>query len=368
MTLNAAFGANTEKFDIYEDYKTYYLRTQGKISFEDFMKYYYGPWATKSVSPKSFGSLTLGKGHPSNAAVTQVKELLINNSPKTFFEKAAVGQRVCLVLDNSDPLAKSLISKMKNLIFEHNVVPHLTDEQFFEQVKILFNEKAFEYGIKENGTVAGTKIVIPIFSYETDFLGPAEEKWNGQSVQLEIAEEKEWESAAANWKNHMGRSLFNMYSGMKTEYENLKNTINKEALLNPLKGALDPKLFVDLIPITMREAIVEAYGDKLKAIFNPTIREIIGQISLSNSAINKDWKSGTTLSTESPFSGDGSAVAAAGDADELNFADGSAYLPLIFASLPIVIQAAATYSDPTWRTPWFWPGPQTPLGFLAKIL
>ena len=91
-------------------------------------------------------------------------------------------------------------------------------------------------------------------------------------------------------------------------------------------------------------------------------------MEISNSAINKDWKSGTTLSTESPFSGDGSAVAAAGDADELNFADGSAYLPLIFASLPIAIQAAATYSDPTWRTPWFFPGPQTPLGFLAKIL
>ena len=28
----------------------------------------------------------------------------------------------------------------------------------------------------------------------------------------------------------------------------------------------------------------------------------------------------------------------------------------------------ADMTDPTWTTPWFWPGPLTPIGVMAKIL
>ncbi len=34
----------------------------------------------------------------------------------------------------------------------------------------------------------------------------------------------------------------------------------------------------------------------------------------------------------------------------------------------LVIQMAANTVDPTWKTPWFFPGPLTPVGIIAKII
>ncbi len=34
----------------------------------------------------------------------------------------------------------------------------------------------------------------------------------------------------------------------------------------------------------------------------------------------------------------------------------------------LVIQAAANTMDPTWKTPWFFPGPLTPVGIIAKLI
>jgi hypothetical protein len=106
------------------------------------------------------------------------------------------------------------------------------------------------------------------------------------------------------------------------------------------------------------------YGTNLRKMFDPTIREIVGQILISKAAMDGDWKFDLALSTESAFSGnDGTKD---GSGSELG-RDDAGYLLLALSILPTIIQAGATYSDPTWRTPWFFPGPQTPLGYLAKI-
>ena len=33
-----------------------------------------------------------------------------------------------------------------------------------------------------------------------------------------------------------------------------------------------------------------------------------------------------------------------------------------------ILKAVANMTDPTWRTPWFLPGPLTPFGILAKLI
>ena len=43
-------------------------------------------------------------------------------------------------------------------------------------------------------------------------------------------------------------------------------------------------------------------------------------------------------------------------------------MSLLALLLEAVVKAVANMTDPTWRTPWFLPGPLTPFGILAKIL
>ena len=41
------------------------------------------------------------------------------------------------------------------------------------------------------------------------------------------------------------------------------------------------------------------------------------------------------------------------------------WIPMI---LEMLVKTMANTSDPTWKTPWFLPGPLTPMGIIAKIL
>ena len=197
------------------------------------------------------------------------------------------------------------------------------------------------------------KIVIPLISFEEDFLkqGNLGASSNLFGLYKKMFDHyKEDIIPNAYFKGAKGDKLA---SGAKGLPAVLFGDGSDPGLL---KGALNPALFYDLILMTMKEALTSAYGKKLTTIFDPTIKEILSQIGIANSTTNKDWKTDSDVTAESPFSGD--------SADD----DGFDYAPLIAAMLPIAIQGLATFADPAWRTPWFYPGPQTPLGFLAKIL
>jgi hypothetical protein len=141
-----------------------------------------------------------------------------------------------------------------------------------------------------------------------------------------------------------------LYKAVISEYGGIANlgagNLSDNLITNLLRGALSPALFDDLTMTVLGDALISTYGEKLTTIFNPTIKEILSQIAVANSSINKDWKTDPDVTDD----------------------DGLDYAPLIAAMLPIAIQGLATFTDPAWRTPWFWPGPATPLGFLAKIL
>ena len=319
--------------DIYQDYKDNYLRTQGKISFKDFEKYYYKPW--KDTSDFTYDEKLGGITSYTHTTTEEASKIIEDNDIETFFEKASVGQRLCLVLDTSDPIAKDLLNIMSSDVFRNNTSPSLSTEEFFEQVRILFNEKVFVFWEKSDNRL---KIVIPLFSLEKDCL----------------ASSTDYTSMINQIYNYHNSTLTSAYGVGKTPL--LKSDDPKQQLAKLRQGVLSQVLFNDIISLTMKEALFSAYGKKLTTIFDPTIKEILSQIAVANSTMNKDWKTDSDATAESPFS----------TADAID--DGFDYTPLIAATLPIVIQGLATFADPTWRTPWLFPGPQTPLGFLAKIL
>ena len=77
-------------------------------------------------------------------------------------------------------------------------------------------------------------------------------------------------------------------------------------------------------------------------------------IFIAKSIINGDW--------------DAEFITKGTGTGNLSIDSNSIYLSLVLSLIPLIIQLLATFIDPTWKTPWFTPGPITPVGFLAKIL
>jgi len=321
--------------DIYADYKKNYLRTQGKISFEDFQKYYSKPAETVTIASANVDA------SEAKDAMAHIKD----NNPKTFFDKVSVGTRLCLVLDDSDDLAKSFQKLVEETLFRFNSAPMLSKSQYYNQIKLLFDEKLFTY--KEgNAYAGGTKIVIPLYYREHDVLEFSEENY-----------EKGDDWLTFMYKDVKG--IFNTLNG-SGDFDGIK-----EDLRDLVKDKINPDIFSGLIPFSIKHNLKKQYGKDLSKIFDPTIREIVGQVLMSKAAMDGDWKFSLPLSTESIFSGDNALKD--GSRSEFDSNVDSGYLLLALSILPILIQAGATYSDPSWRTPWFFPGPQTPLGYLAKM-
>ena len=84
--------------DRFRNYKKYYLRTQGKISRQDFLAFYYKP-----------SELPMGIDK-------QVDDIMAAQGPSRYYEKASVGARVCLVLDESDHVAKRIRDNIREYI------------------------------------------------------------------------------------------------------------------------------------------------------------------------------------------------------------------------------------------------------------
>jgi len=338
--------------DTYSDYKKYFLRTQGKISVDDFNKFYRAPaGALTDVANTATDFLENTENATEEdielqQSIQDMYDNLRNNKPSEFFEKASVGVRLCLVFDDSDPLAKQFQTLFNECLFNFNLSPKLSASQYFKQIKFLFDEKVFSY--KESGAYAqGTKIVIPIFYKEHDFLKEYVDKYK----------------TGTNWLPLLMDDLYNTAVTLNEGGENDAFGIKKH-LNDRVDEFINPKMFTSLIPLSMKHYFEVVYGTNLRKMFDPTIREIVGQILISKAAMDGDWKFDLALSTESAFSGnDGTKD---GSGSELG-RDDAGYLLLALSILPTIIQAGATYSDPTWRTPWFFPGPQTPLGYLAKI-
>ena len=137
-------------------------------------------------------------------------------------------------------------------------------------------------------------------------------------------------------------------------------------VLNTLENALMLKMknsdiLNEILPIRQtsittaimyRYAMLESYPD-LENLFAPTKRLVNSFIVEAIKVIDDDF---STTDAE-PATQEERIATSAPDAQEI--------AKMFFE---LVIQMAANTVDPTWKSPWFFPGPLTPVGIIAKLL
>jgi hypothetical protein len=254
-----------------------------------------------------------------NAAGTNQASYFAKQGPKMYFKKASAGVRLSMVVPtDSNPSTAALLTKFLNITSEKSKVI---------EGKEIFKEKFGVYK-NENGE---TFLVIPLMQKEEDFL---DDLWS------------EW----ANSKDES--AIFLKTSGwIKKMYERVEN-YNFESLKNDLIQQFNNQYpatdtFAQTIPITIFSLVDEEYGEELLNLFNPTKEEILKSIKMLKGLMNGEWDM---------------------DINDLEIPEMDIYAALAFSLIPILVKLLATFVDPTWNTPWFFPGPLNPVGFAAKIL
>ena len=282
--------------------------------------------------------------------------------PDAYFDKASAGARLCIVFDWEDDWVQNTLRPQIEDLFYYNEMPQLPWSDKGKQLESLFNEKVFFFTNKSDPS--NIKVLIPLLEKEKDFLPGAKTHWEAILDDPDFGktgfQAEDGADIAFGWDDNW---LGSMYSEIETFLFQLDadgTAANKDFiqhLKTQLKGMINEDLFFQFVPFIIKDFFADIYGEKLRTMFGSSLRDLSGQINSSNSVIDEEWKN---PATENSGLGE--------DESELADFDKSSYVPLAMAALPLVIMAAATYSDPTWKTPWFWPGPQTPLGYLAKIL
>lgn len=296
-----------------------YYRSQGCISFDDFKLNY-----KKFLSP--------GIGAP----------YFLSNGPSTYFKKLRVGIRACLVLSPDDfDKIQGDFNEAKEKYFD--IVETIGESQLgsgnFLRSRELLKEKFGLYK-NENGDEF---IVIPIIKKENDLLPAIQNTWENNSGNL-------WFERVYN--DTVGQMPF------------AEATLGS-SITNSLSAFSPSSLLKDVLPIFVSELIKQAYGDKISDMFNPTKEEILRIIKQSKAFINGEWDFDPRDMMGSFTDSENNQKLGAGNAADQMMA---MYIPLILSLVPLLIQFLATFLDPTWKTPWFHPGPTQVIGYIAKIL
>ena len=287
------------------DWRQDYYQTQGKISINDFDKFYFN--MLNDPSAPLFNPLPLLK----------------NNGPKTYYKKISAGVRMCLVLSYKsgvDTFLTALVTRYILTLREiHNGKTSVEAREIMkDKIGVYKNESGENF------------LVIPLMQKEKDFLENLNNQWLQDNENFEW-----WSDINFQIKNHF---FAGQKSKIRIEFEKLYPS----------------NAFAQILPLAVRNLILEEYGEELQNLFGTTKEEILQSIFIAKSIINGDW--------------DAEFITKGTGTGNLSIDSNSIYLSLVLSLIPLIIQLLATFIDPTWKTPWFTPGPITPVGFLAKIL
>jgi len=154
-------------------------------------------------------------------------------------------------------------------------------------------------------------------------------------------------------------------NGFFTGSDKILNALKKEAAIKAVaaeEGSSKAKLLTNIVPIKeilttsalfYRYYMEEAYPS-LNTLFNPTKNTVVRIIAAMTAASEGDYAYLDPLLDLPP--GASSNMQSPSDAEVAR------KFMLLF------VQMAANMFDPTWQTPWFMPGPLTPIGIVAKAL
>lgn len=150
------------------------------------------------------------------------------------------------------------------------------------------------------------------------------------------------------------QSLKNLqnYNILSYTPEELIEKIGTDTRFKDFINSIQYKELLSFLSILVAEMIESQYP-ALQPMFDGTLNAIQAAldtfISTANRNTNPDFYKEKSFNTGDP--------AAAGM--DMN------WVPMI---LEMLVKTMANTSDPTWKTPWFLPGPLTPMGIIAKIL
>ena len=148
-------------------------------------------------------------------------------------------------------------------------------------------------------------------------------------------------------------------AGLNILRDKAKTAIAKELAESALFRTFIPlKELTAMSAIFQRVILGEAYP-QLTNLFPNSKKTVIDLFNYLSAAVNKDY--------QATYEEAGIFVEGTGAGDD-DFISPEIIGQLTWTFLKMAAGGAATMTDPTWRTPWFLPGPLTPVGILAKVL
>ena len=312
---DAIFGNLAGDADVELPYKPI---DEDAIGWQWYRAFYKTQGKISEISFRDFYFKSIGLKPDNNEKIEKQRKYLDDNGPAVYYKKASSGVRLCLVIpaeQNSD--LKDLYNSLAGTGADIK-----SREIYKEKFGLYKNELDEEF------------IVIPLIMDETDYLQDQQSLWKGQKDVNDSGLEPQplprwWRNIYNNLRNH----------DFGTNAENILNEFNN---LYPVTSN-----FAQALPITVQSLIDLEYSDQLSTMFDLTKEEILRAIRMLKAVIEGEWDL---------------------NANDMVVPGMDMYAALAFSLIPILIKLLATFVDPTWKTPWFFPGPTNPVGFAAKIL
>ena len=259
-----------------------------------------------------------------------IRWILSDMAYTDWFEPLKYGMRLMLMIPVLEDFDTSLILPTDTIDDEQdpNYIKFLEDK-IFSYSNYLTDQKMLAFPIGNSGE-------IPLTQGENE------------SAPLTSAF-----SAAMNFAGGWdGAVVGEMRSAVKLQiYEQFKTNDDIKQLFEhilPIKGMV-------LMTALYHRAEMEALYPELATLFNGTKKSVADLFTMQLAAINRDYGFETDL------------LSSTDPSDQLA-GMGIDYGKIVFNFLQLTSAAIANFADPTWETPWFFPGPLNPYGYTAKIL
>jgi len=152
-------------------------------------------------------------------------------------------------------------------------------------------------------------------------------------------------------------TIFDVFYDISSNYHiskqkevNLLDILSKNPDFDPIFEAIRTQDMVSFAAIQNYELTEKTYKE-IKNVFSSTIKTAKQNVLIQNSVLDREnGYQYTTL------------------ADSNNSGDSLMSVDIFQVVFKAMMTAGANVTDPTWKTPWFFPGPLTPIGIIAKSL
>lgn len=309
-----------------------HFKYRGKISLEAWNQYY-GNFKNYGYGGVSFTN---------DGDILQDADLwqkVLDSPLSTWFTKIGFGKRLLYVIGSQED--KALYT---------NIINDLNVNQWDDAILYykLCEDKVLQYTSLGSAQMEGSGIIaIPIETAEINLLENLEDQ--GISAVFSALESP----LVDQLDTTLSEGNFSPFSVLPVEVN--KMLTQKLADSTMFKKLLPIKDILGMIALLERQLMVEKYPALNTVLLSTKARAmeaISAQISVTDASYDDDVDG---LVINNPLGG-------------FSPAGGGDLGAMVGNFLKLALGAAANTMDPTWTTPWFVPGPVTPVGVLAKIL